>query len=1362
MKLLFSMLFAAASLGLSAAPELSDMPVGTDRAWLIKGRGEVEAKLNRGPAGGRKDVASFSYDFTRCPDRRNSFVRVELGQELAGMPQEFMLELRSDAPERELPLAVWIHDRSGEVYLMRFKLKGEGWQTVRVPMMRAAAWKSGDGNGKPDLPLRFAGILLDMPGENAKGVLEIGTITVKSDLEPVEVTGYPALEKYFSGGRRPVLKLNLSSRNKFPLSDYGYTLKAVDLYSGKTVLEKSGSFKGMQRFPEEVELDVPYGLIQVEYTVTRGDVRPIYFKGSFSHFMPEKLSEEPAVRAWEYEYSPLGGVFGSLSPGDANVYGAGWIRFEHPNWRDNETAPGRYDFAGMKAKMQPFIDANVRPVILQCLYHYPEFPELTDPNRFPIGYGRHFQREAAALRGVTRHFELGNEDNGHTKFLYTEVARHAAAGIRSQQPLAVLANSGTAHIDYNWLEFQRSRGLLELLDVLCVHPYTNNSTPSQEVGPEKGKIYGKLTQLNDIVDAAGGMKLLWSTEYGWPNSSRPGGEHDRADLYVREMLIGDMAGLEINGLYTWDRDYGIVGRPSGVSIQTFARMREGRRLAGFYREGDIYVAVYERDGNATAAVWTPEAGTRPNPVRGGAYFDLFGNPQKENEVKISQSPVYVRNAEKSVLDRARANTVKIARQRLEKNTRRPADNGGGAGLIGGLEAWSRGQGAISQQEQTVIARRLDHALAQARLDGSLPASKADFAERRAELEKKVAAANANLEDIPSVRYLLNLGAKLEAESALMKDPVNPVNSMAKLVYDLAGRFARDGYRVQYAVFANLYMRQGEALKERLVFVPGRRTSTRARVSSYAPEKIEATVRPVLPPGWKSVPESRKVEVSPDEPVFADFQIECPARPAERNLLQLSVELPGRPAMITGFNDLEIVPALTVEAEPVAGALPDTPLTLTVRNRESAAVSGDAVVNTPDGNQELARFRIPELAPYKELKIPVKLAKITPEVAKVWRVAVRFKLDDGREFSVPADLDFVHASAAAKPPQIDSKLGEWSRAFPLRIDKAEYTRGSYGDGWTPEDCSAVSMLMWDRNYLYFAAEVKDQTFNQQFTGDSTWQQDSIQIIFADPAERKPFQINLALTPAGPQAWGDRLLAEAAVAIEYRDGKIHYEAAIPWSVFPGGLKRAAEKREFLYGIAVNDDDAIVPRRFLERFEGSIVHGKKVDSFARVTLGGEPPQAVDDGTVFEDDFSADAAGKAPLKWFYHRNNLPESSIRVVDAPDAKGGRALRLDNRTGNKPNHFAICIAELQLVPGAEYELSARVGNVPEGADSTIGVCADKWGNKSQSYMKLPPGAGWQTVRKLFRAPVNGSLNLIIRNTTAFDGMLIDSITVRRKK
>ena len=42
--------------------------------------------------------------------------------------------------------------------------------------------------------------------------------------------------------------------------------------------------------------------------------------------------------------------------------------------------------------------------------------------------------------------------------------------------------------------------------------------------------------------------------------------------------------------------------------------------------------------------------------------------------------------------------------------------------------------------------------------------------------------------------------------------------------------------------------------------------------------------------------------------------------------------------------------------------------------------------------------------------------------------------------------------------------------------------------------------WDNRNIYFVAAVRNQTFNQQFTGDSTWKQDSIQLIFADAEER----------------------------------------------------------------------------------------------------------------------------------------------------------------------------------------------------------------------------------------------------------------------
>lgn len=1178
-----------------------------------------------------------------------------------------------------------------------------------------------------------------------------------------------SMEPFFDRGRLPVLNVK---RKNGPVQGktLQYSLKATDLYTEKTVLNKKENCPGENELPAKLTLDLPYGVFKIEFSVA-ADGKTLYrFQKDIVHFMPEGLSSDPTVRAYEYEYSPLGGVFGTLTPEQANAYGASWIRFEHPNWRNNERNPGKYEFSGMVEKMKTYVRSNVRPVVLQTLYHYPKFVPASDAGAFSLGYGMHLRRAAAALNGLTRYFELGNEDNGHTKFIYTEICRHAAAGIRSAQPFAVLSNSGTAYVDYNWLEFQGKRGLWDVLDAFCVHPYTNNSTPSQSVGPEKSGIFEKLTQLYELVDASGGMKQLWSTEYGWPNSKLRKGEHDRADLYVREMLIGEMAGLEINGLYTWRRDYGIFGRPAGAAIQAYARMREGRRFAGFYRENDVYVAVYEKDGNGTAVVWTPEAGERRNPVNGGKFFDIFGNPLKAETVRITQSPVYIRNVVPAVLEKAAANTTERARLRYEKNFDKYQTAGfekkyaDAPSLHSALEKWSRKTGSVSKKEQTLVSSLLHYYLSAGRYDKRTPETgNAGFAERRKRIEARIREENAGLKDIPGVRYLLNLAARLEAESAMLHGKKNRINFLTGTIYSLAERFVRDGERIQYAVFAHLSMKQGEKLGERLSFVPGREKTVKVRISSYAPTEKKVSVRLETPSGWTVDPAVREAVATPEKPVFVDFKVRCPANPAPQNTLKAVVEIPDCPSRVTAFNDVEIVPAVTVEAEPVSGTLPEKPLILTIRNQENCRISGDVIILTADGNQELTRLKLNGLLPFQTQKIPVKFSDLPDGNGRMnWNFTALFLLSDKRRFQVPFNVDFLYASERKAPIKIDAKLDEWKNTLPLRINKAEYARGSYGDSWTEEDCSAVSGMMWDSGHLYFSAVVRDQTFNQQQVGDSTWKQDSIQLIFADPEERVPFEITLALTPAGPQAWGKRLLNDVQLAVEYRNGCIYYEAAIPWTVFPGKLKHCVSKKGFLYGIAINDDDAIVPRRFLERFDGSIVHGKRVDAFAPVSLGNSIRDTKPAKTVFFENFSQDANGKTPLRWFNHTSRMPENSNVVESSPGAEDGKALVLRNQNGVRPNRFAINVAALQLQPGKKYELSARMNRIPADCSTVVGVCADIWGNKDQKFLKLSPVSGYRVFKRDFTAPLNGKCNVIIKNVCKLDGLQIDWIKIKEKE
>ena len=132
--------------------------------------------------------------------------------------------------------------------------------------------------------------------------------------------------------------------------------------------------------------------------------------------------------------------------------------------------------------------------------------------------------------------------------LYTEVGRHGSAGIRSRQPFAVTGNSGTAHIDYGWLERQGARRLFDTVDALAIHPYTNNSTCTEAASPEAFRLDEQFRRLYDLVFRYGGMKELWNTEFGWPNGAAEHERH-RTNLYIRMLIFGDAAGMRMQTVY---------------------------------------------------------------------------------------------------------------------------------------------------------------------------------------------------------------------------------------------------------------------------------------------------------------------------------------------------------------------------------------------------------------------------------------------------------------------------------------------------------------------------------------------------------------------------------------------------------------------------------------------------------------------------------------------------------------------------------------------------------------------------------------------------------------------------------------------
>jgi hypothetical protein len=378
------------------------------------------------------------------------------------------------------------------------------------------------------------------------------------------------------------------------------------------------------------------------------------------------------------------------------------------------------------------------------------------------------------------------------------------------------------------------------------------------------------------------------------------------------------------------------------------------------------------------------------------------------------------------------------------------------------------------------------------------------------------------------------------------------------------------------------------------------------------------------------------------------------------------------------------------------------------------------------------------------------------------------LPDGIQKKKKITVDFACAVRTDKPPVMDGLLTDWKRAAPLNINDDKYTKGTFGGKWSPEDCSATTYLMWDEQNLYFAAVVQDQTFNQNLSGLSIWMQDSIQIALAKDESSKKAEFGLALTPKGAEVGDmfdttpDPLVKEAKLKVTLSQGQAVYEAAIPWSKITGIVPKEGETLRF--SVLVNDDDAIVPRRFIERY-GGIAYDKEVRHFGYLkllpyeTIRGAA--AVGGNFVMNEDFEEYPDDTCPDAWERFVHQMPCPVSEVLPGVGRNGTKALRLSNEIGSVPYHYLNLVRALPGVHALhDYEMTFWVrGKGLENPDEIIGVCTDKWGNEDYSYAPLGDlKDDWKKV--VFRFPVRtaGKCNLIIRNMSKIGELLIDDITV----
>ncbi|HEY3377028.1 MAG TPA: sugar-binding protein, partial [Armatimonadota bacterium] len=295
--------------------------------------------------------------------------------------------------------------------------------------------------------------------------------------------------------------------------------------------------------------------------------------------------------------------------------------------------------------------------------------------------------------------------------------------------------------------------------------------------------------------------------------------------------------------------------------------------------------------------------------------------------------------------------------------------------------------------------------------------------------------------------------------------------------------------------------------------------------------------------------------------------------------------------------LQVRPPLAVERI-APQFLADGRQGLLVQVRDTQGVGNAGTVTAQITGVPETRKTVPFLLrPGGTQQLALTYADLDVSPFMTYQVAVAVETKGGYRFTQTAPINFFAALRRATAPKIDGDLADWDGVPALTLRGKEFVVRSPEFYTGPDDESVQLRYAWDAHALYLCYVVTDDRYLQAHTGSLIWQGDCLQLGFnldADKAlqtsgnnladlavQQRVSEIAFALTKDGPQAFRhatfneDRypagLLppAQLSLAVKRANGRLIYEAAIPWSTLGA---TSAPRAGSVIGVAatVNDMD------------------------------------------------------------------------------------------------------------------------------------------------------------------------------------------------
>ncbi len=1206
---------AAAMAGEQVQLELTSFEPAQN-AWGSYNQGGAVSSAARGQAQTKGGTWSleWNYDFTKTVTSQNTYASLGIWREIPGAPVNFSLWVYGDGSGNTLVYRT--SDAGGQTFQGEVcKLDFTGWKQVTFPATSNAHW-GGKNDGKARYPLRLSELIINRPAvlsaANRMGTIYLDLPSAVTNIDESQMLGLEV--------KAPGKFIQLENR---PL-DYVATVSNYSQRQQKDVLLfcELTAEEGEVLVAEQRNLRLPPGAVEtVQFTLKapagKVEARFTAMDASFSASATKSLESWVMAAVPDYATLKPSSIFGTCTSGLGGkecedlpwhaASGVKWVRVDF-SWMNLNPQRGVYNWEWADTAVKKAKENG--QILFPILGYTPEWANSQGirrngpPDKLE-DWTDFVYKVVDRYKDDIRYWELWNEPNISIRGGIDEYARIFKAGamaVKRADPTAIVSMGGTAGNDLKWIEGLYRQGAGPYIDQFNVHTYQWNS----KVFNSKN-LSNQIQALNALQQSYGDNKPICVSEIGWTTIWLTEEEQARnlVQLYVAGLALRDQ-GLDRIYWYNFrdkgndpkaqEDNWGVITNPGRPKPAFFAlkeltsRLEDAVYLARLPLDAGVSAYLFHAPEGLVLAAWTGGPNVSVTlPQAGLTVTDLYGAsaPLSGKTAVLSDKPVYISGLSKQV-------GLEILRQEYQR-------------VLGEL-ARLRPEFQASELA-TIKEENIAWLFA---LRGKLRAERGAM---QPDLYPQVEQKTDLLLKLLAIWPVLAQPAEtVQADSAVEKTRTRIMKSSlgrwpdAEQQIEKAGRFADlmqqrpELATANWKAVTDCYLKEAEQIQERevalqpvwydlalpAVLLPGVEYQAKLTVHNEGGAKSQGklqlkTVRGInFEPAELSYSVEGKAEESYAVKCLAPFDIPSgvyrfTAFDPDRN--HLSVEL-----------EREVRSLLASELLPLADKLAaGNRLLVRLKNNSQQQLEGLLTLQTPGSLRLESDEQNYSLAPGEEQSYAFTVAESKPVPWHAYQLNLLVDAELGgkteRIVARQEKLNFLMTPKVGKLT-IDGELSDWEQnAYPINLNKREQIAPDNRWWNGPEDLSATVYQAYDDEYYYFAAVVKDDMYNQPYSGSAVYDGDGIQMAF-DPLLERPVRYNantyeygLSLTPDGPevyrwQAGAGREIglvrqAELKVIVKEEAGvfTVIYEAAIPFAELAPMNPRSGG---YGFNIIFNDND------------------------------------------------------------------------------------------------------------------------------------------------------------------------------------------------